>query len=245
MNVYRPPPDSDNRRSSTYTGPVALHYQNLGMKLRNVAEAMNLEEPEVKTAEVDQITSRLPVGASKPASIIEIGCGYGRLVGEFSGRGMSYTGVDINASYVEACRTQFGGAGRFYVADFLKEGGPLGERFDIVAFPWLLLTHYSFQQQRRMLTQARELLRENTVSYIVFDHIPTHEVGMGRYTAEEWVEGDVLKPLVGESESELGCYIMNDAFARAVAHDNGLNLQVSTMQLKKVSKQYFFLVSGE
>ena len=225
---------------------MARHYQNLGMKLRKVAEAMNLEEPEVKAAEVDHIISRLTVGDSRAASIIEVGCVYGRLVREFSGRGMSYTGLDINDSYVQACRSNFDDMGRFYVADFLENGGPVaGERFDIVAFPWLLLTHYDFEQQRRMLGRAREFLSENTVSYIVFDHIPTDEVGMGRYTAEECAEGDILRPLVGDSELELGCYIMNETFARAVAEENDLTLQASTMKLKKVSKQYFFLVSGE
>ena len=224
---------------------VATHYQDLGMRLRMVAQAMDLEDPDVKSIEVDQITSRVPRGARGQPSILEIGCGYGRLVDEFLKRGFGYTGLDVNVAYVQSCRAQFQGSGRFYEWDFVEDGAPDGQLFDIVAFPWLMLTHYDFQQQLEMLTRATKLLAKDRPSYIVFDHIPTHEVGEGQYTVQACSEGDVLTPLGEDVDSELRCYIMNQAFARRVADENGLTLRHSTMRLKKVSKQYFFLLSGE
>ncbi len=224
---------------------VATHYHHLGMKLRKVAQAMNLEDPQVKSTEVDQMTSCLPHGNQRSISILEVGCGYGRLVEEFLKRGFSYTGLDINAAYVRSCREQFQEAGRFFQSDFSEESLPRGQLFDVVAFPWLLLTHYDFPQQLEMLTRAAKLLVRDSESYIVFDHIPTNEVGEGQYTAQACSEGDVLTPLTADVDSDLRCYIMNEAFARRVADENGLTLRHATMHLQKVSKQYFFLLSGE
>ena len=224
---------------------VATHYHHLGMKLRKVAQAMNLEDPQVISTEVEHITSRLPQANQKSVRLLEVGCGYGRLVEEFLKRGLSYTGLDINPAYVNACREQIQPAGRFYQSDFSEESLPRDQLFDVVAFPWLLLTHYDFPQQLEMLTLATTLLVRDRTSYIVFDHIPTNEVGDGQYTVQTCAEGDVLSPLTEDVDADLRCYIMNQAFAGRVADENGLTLQHATMQLEKVSKQYFFLLSGE
>ena len=241
--------DLAEKKGAIRGGPVmhsvATHYHHLGMKLRKVAQAMNLEDPQVRSTEVDQMTSFLPHGNQRFVSILEVGCGYGRLVDEFLKRGFSYTGLDINAAYVRSCREQFQEAGRFYQSDFSEESLPRGQLFDVVAFPWLLLTHYDFPQQLEMLTRAATLLVRDRKSYIVFDHIPTNEVGEGQYTSQACFEGDVLTPLTEDVDSDLRCYIMNEAFARRVADENGLTLQRTAMRLQKVSKQYFFLLSGE
>lgn len=224
---------------------VARHYDQLGMRLRAVAEAMNLEDPAVKTAEVEQMLSRWPADGRAPPSLLEIGCGYGRLVPGFLERGVRYTGLDVNGAYVAWCRREHGAAARFLVADFLRDAGPPGERFDIVAFPWLLLTHYPFAAQAEMLGKAADLLAKDAPAYIVFDHLPAAAVGAGVGRIEAHRDGQVLVPDGAQTGSDLRCYVLHLGFARRVAERSGLTLHAAWMRLEKLAKQYVFLAAAD
>lgn len=62
------------------------------------------------------------VGISSGCSILDVGCGYGALLGYLTSRGIAgikYTGIDIVDTLIEMARRRFGDTGEFKVADIM------------------------------------------------------------------------------------------------------------------------------
>lgn len=65
------------------------------------------------SAEVDWLLERL----GSPASVLEPGCGSGRMLAAFADRGVEVAGIDLSAPMLDLARGRVGGRGTIIVAD--------------------------------------------------------------------------------------------------------------------------------
>jgi SAM-dependent methyltransferase len=107
--------------------------------------------------EVDWLVERL--GA--PASVLEPGCGSGRMLAAFAERGIEVAGFDLSPRMVELARARLGGGGVAVVADMTNFR--LGRTFDGAVCPINTLLHLTPEQ----LARHFECMARHTSHYLV------------------------------------------------------------------------------
>jgi SAM-dependent methyltransferase len=107
--------------------------------------------------EADWLVGRL----GNPASVLEPGCGSGRMLAAFADRGIDVVGLDLSLRMVELARRRLGGKGEVLVADMTDF--ELGRSFDGAVCPINTLLHLSPDQLERHL----ERMARHTSRYLV------------------------------------------------------------------------------
>jgi SAM-dependent methyltransferase len=97
------------------------------------------------SAEVDWLVERL----GRPASVLEPGCGSGRMLAAFADRGIDVVGVDLSPRMVELARERLAGRGEVVLADITEL--ELGRRFDGAVCPINTLLHLTPDELARHL----------------------------------------------------------------------------------------------
>ena len=107
--------------------------------------------------EVGWLVERL----GRPSSVLEPGCGSGRMLAAFADRGIDVVGVDLSPRMVELARDRLGGRGQVVLADISEL--ELGRRFDGAVCPINTLLHLSPEQLARHLDR----MAVHTLRYLV------------------------------------------------------------------------------
>ena len=92
--------------------------------------------------EVDWLIERL-----RPASVLEPGCGSGRMLEELAQRGVDVVGIDVSAEMLELARRRLHGRGEVVLADMTDFD--LARRFDAAVCPINTLLHLTPEQLAR------------------------------------------------------------------------------------------------
>lgn len=108
-------------------------------ELYDIAFDWDIEE------EVDWLLERL----GEPTSILEPGCGSGRMLEAFARRGVEAVGIDVSAAMLELARRRLGGSGEVLEADMTDFD--LGRRFSGAVSPINTLLHLTPEQLARHL----------------------------------------------------------------------------------------------
>jgi SAM-dependent methyltransferase len=87
------------------------------------------------SAEVDWLIERL----GRPRTLLEPGCGSGRLLATFATRGVAVTGIDVSPRMLELARERLGADADLHVADMTDFD--LGRTFDAAVSPINTLLH--------------------------------------------------------------------------------------------------------
>lgn len=120
---------------------------------------------------------------SRDARILDMGCGYGRIMHELSCAGFSYvTGVDFSNEMIEKGRRLYPDL-RFQCADL-----PLGfneNSYDAVTLVAVLTCMASSGDQVRMISEIRRLLKPGGVLYINDFLLNTDQRNLERYEKGE------------------------------------------------------------
>jgi SAM-dependent methyltransferase len=92
----------------------------------------------------------------KPAaSVLDVGCGYGRIAGAFCDAGYDYTGIDISPVAIEsACAREPRGA--FHVGSALDVD--LDRRFDVVCVLFVFVHFVDDRDWRRLIDRLADLV---------------------------------------------------------------------------------------
>jgi SAM-dependent methyltransferase len=109
------------------------------------------------SAEVDWLVERL----ERPASVLEPGCGSGRMLAALAERGIDVVGVDVSPRMVELALERLAGRGDVVFADITEL--ELGMRFDAAVCPINTLLHLSPEQ----LTRHLDRMALHTSRYLV------------------------------------------------------------------------------
>jgi SAM-dependent methyltransferase len=109
------------------------------------------------SAEVDWLVERL----GHPRSVLEPGCGSGRMLAAFAERGIEVVGVDVSPRMLELARSRLGRRGELVRADMTQL--ELGRRFDGAVCPINTLLHLSPEGLARHL----ECVARHTSRYLV------------------------------------------------------------------------------
>jgi len=213
--------------------------------LKEIADQLSLENPEVKQREIRTILSHLPKDSQKSARILEVGCGYGRLAEEFlSMEGVSYTGIDFIEEYVDFCRRRFGQNETFILGDFQLTS--IDSTFDVIVFPWLILSRYSFAHQKQMLTKAAEFLKSGQeAAYIAFDWMSIKYVQFERVSqVTEEKEGQVVYTHVPHENKDATMPYYAAYLEHLVSIAESLNMDMQTVDFStaKQRKDYVFFI---
>lgn len=107
-----------------------------------------------------------PLTANK--SVLDLGCGYGRIAPQWIGTGFAYTGVDISPVAVEAARER-ASQGRFLCADLLS--WQPDEKYGVVSVLYVLVHFVDDTKWRRFLQNALAAIDEGGF-FIFADHFP-------------------------------------------------------------------------
>lgn len=109
------------------------------------------------SAEVDWLVQRL----GRPESVLEPGCGSGRMLAAFADRGIDVVGIDLSPRMLELARGRLGGRGTVSIADMTDFG--LGRAFDGAVCPINTLLHLTPKQ----LLSHLECVARHTSRYLV------------------------------------------------------------------------------
>ena len=120
-------------------------------ELYDIAFDWDIEE------EVDWLVERL----GRPSSVLEPGCGSGRMLAAFLDRGVDVAGIDVSPRMVELARRRVGGRGAVAVADMTDFD--LGRAFDGAVCPINTLLHLTPEQ----LAQHLRCVARHTSRYLV------------------------------------------------------------------------------
>jgi SAM-dependent methyltransferase len=108
-------------------------------ELYDIAFDWDIEE------EVDWLYERL----ERPSSVLEPGCGSGRMLASFADRGVDVAGIDLSPRMIELARRRLGGRGSVAVAEMTNFD--LGRTFDGGVCPINTLLHLTPEQLARHL----------------------------------------------------------------------------------------------
>jgi SAM-dependent methyltransferase len=100
------------------------------------------------SAEVDWLVERL----GRPASVLEPGCGSGRMLAAFADRGVDVAGIDRSAEMLELAQRRLGDRGVLVLADLTDFD--LGRTFDGAVCPINTLLHLSPEELARHLART-------------------------------------------------------------------------------------------
>jgi SAM-dependent methyltransferase len=119
--------------------------RSVGNKARSIQESIEVERRLVQTAGVfaDMLDG--------PKSILDLGCGYGRIAGAFLEHGYDYLGVDVSPAAVGQARESHP-RGRFEVGDLRTWTSDL--RFGVVSALYVMVHFVEDSEWRAMVTRA-------------------------------------------------------------------------------------------
>ena len=150
------------------------------------------------------LTTITAEAAGSPLSLLDVGCGSGRLSRRFHEQGFSVLGVDINAEAIEAARTRFAAvdAGRsltFAAADFAAHDSPSLDSgpFDVVVCQLVISIIGTPHQRANLLRHVRDAMRPGGRLFLSASGVSdTINPGYARLYAEDL-------PLTGEQHTYL------------------------------------------
>jgi SAM-dependent methyltransferase len=140
------------------------------------------------------------VGVLEPASILEPGCGSGRMLEAFAERGLEAAGFDVSPPMVELARGRLAGRGSVVVADMTDFD--LGRRFDGAVCPINTLLHLTREQLARHL----DCMARHTSHYLAQVGL-VDRVSNGSFAGSHWEaerDGTNLKIDWVDEELDLG-----------------------------------------
>jgi SAM-dependent methyltransferase len=126
--------------------------------------------------EVDWLFERL----GRPRSVLEPGCGSGRMLEEFARRGVEVAGIDVSAQMLELARERLGEGVDLRIADMTDFD--LGRRFDAAISPINTLLHLTPAQLARHL----DCMARHTSEYLV--QVGVASPDGGRFAGSDWEE---------------------------------------------------------
>jgi 2-polyprenyl-6-hydroxyphenyl methylase/3-demethylubiquinone-9 3-methyltransferase len=101
-----------------------------GERLRRCYEIASPRVRRYLRSEIDLVLDRLEAGAR----VLELGCGYGRVLGELAGKARSAVGIDVSLDSLRLARRLLGHRGRCRLASMDAAALAFsGQRFDLVA----------------------------------------------------------------------------------------------------------------
>jgi SAM-dependent methyltransferase len=126
------------------------------------------------SAEVDWLVERF----GRPASVLEPGCGSGRMLAALADRGIDVAGIDLSEPMLERARRRLGGRGSVVRADMTHFD--LGRRFDGAVCPINTLLHLTPEQ----LAQHLQCVARHTPHYLV--QVGLIAAGSEPFAGSEW-----------------------------------------------------------
>ena len=95
---------------------------------------------------------------ARPASVLDAGCGTGRVAAELSGRGFDVIGVDLDPTMLGKARSRDPGL-RWVVGDLADDGLDLGRTFDLVVMAGNVMIYLEPGTEGRVVSNlARHLV---------------------------------------------------------------------------------------
>jgi ubiquinone/menaquinone biosynthesis C-methylase UbiE len=154
------------------------------------SRAFDRELPEKKF--MDKFTSLL----GKNAKVLDVGCGSGREMGYYLGRGFRITGLDISNNMLNIAKKKFPQT-EFILGDMRKlEFGK--NSFDAITFPYSLF-HVNKKEVPKVLEKANEILKPRGVILMIMQEgdgevyldepfLPSEKIYFNLYTEKELTE---------------------------------------------------------
>ena len=140
------------RTSATITGVTKLYTEDA--ELYDIAFGWDVSD------EVAWLYERL----GRPRSLLEPGCGSGRMLEAFARRRVAVAGIDVSAQMLELARERLGTEADLYLADMTDFD--LGRRFDAAVSPINTLLHLTSDELARHLDCMARHLEQNGI-YLV------------------------------------------------------------------------------
>lgn len=125
------------------------------------------------------------VGSNTLATILDLGCGPGRLTFEIAKRtNTNVIGVDISVSFIEYALEQipqaYGSRPSFYIRDFAKDWTyRFGQKMDVI-FMQGVMHHIHGDDRKSFLTRCHDLLKEDGILVISDEFIRDYDTDYGR-----------------------------------------------------------------
>ncbi len=144
------------------------------------------------STEVDWLVERL----GTPRSVLEPGCGSGRMLVALADRGIDVFGVDVSPRMVELARDRLAGKGEVALADIAEL--ELGRRFDGAVCPINTLLHLTPEELARHL----DCMARHTSRYLV--QVGLAPPGGERFAGSHWeAERDGTKLRIDWEDEEV------------------------------------------
>jgi SAM-dependent methyltransferase len=119
--------------------------RSVGNKGRSAQDSVEIERRLNETAGV------LADMLDGPKSILDLGCGYGRVAGDFMACGYDYLGVDVSPTAIDQARQRHP-QGQFLVGDLRTWN--TDRRFGVVSALYVMVHFIEEPEWRRLLTRA-------------------------------------------------------------------------------------------
>ncbi|MFH1184755.1 MAG: class I SAM-dependent methyltransferase [Chloroflexota bacterium] len=103
------------------------------------------------------------------ASVLDVGCGYGRVAGVFCNEGYEYTGIDVSSVAVEAAR-KIEPRGSYVVGSALDADFP--RRFDLVSVLYVFVHFVNDDDWRKLIARLVGMLNDGG-GLLFADSFPT------------------------------------------------------------------------
>jgi 2-polyprenyl-3-methyl-5-hydroxy-6-metoxy-1,4-benzoquinol methylase len=189
-------------------------HRNLAGDPRSVGNlGRSVEENRASEAKLKNVVDRAAMFLSPARSVLDVGCGYGRVADCFTARGYRYLGVDISEDAVQEARRRHPDA-EFMAADLAS--WDTERRFDVVV---VLYVFVHFVDESRWLSLLRRTMSwvEPGGALLIADQFPAERTVPGPHVVARPLEtyvpvlrsgGFELDPgfrhrLIGQEEDEL------------------------------------------
>jgi 2-polyprenyl-3-methyl-5-hydroxy-6-metoxy-1,4-benzoquinol methylase len=148
------------------------------------------------------VAARLLVPGRK--SVVDMGCGYGRVAGSFIDAGFTYTGLDVSAEALAQAREREP-RGTYKETDLLTWSSK--RRFDVVGVFYVLVHFVKDDDWSRFLRQCMAAVKDGGYLFLA-DHYPAERQSAAHYVARPF--SDYLPEL------EQGGFAIDDEMAKRV-----------------------------
>lgn len=125
-------------------------------------------EAELKTA-VAHVARKL---AERHSTVLDLGCGYGRIASEFIGNGLSYSGIDISEEAIRRARAGVP-KGKFFQGNLVE--WTTRDQFDVVCVLYVFVHFVEDSQWLAVLEAALSRLTPRGVLFFA-DHFPVERL---------------------------------------------------------------------
>lgn len=153
---------------------------------------LSIQMPEeVTRRQVDFLvrTLRLPEGAS----ILDVGCGFGRHAGALAQRGYRVTAVDLSPAMIAEARRRWNGMPNLTFQEADMRALPFRGEFDAAISMFTSFGYFSPEENRESLTQIVHAVKPS--GQIVVDHRDLNDVVSGAVRRHWWRYGKVFSVL--------------------------------------------------